>query len=109
MYESTYFHSNDTAVVSQVSEKCCSIIMMATKRLEGTKRVWSVTRGEAKDILPFIRAHNRFQELCFRGATARGMACFLLTTVFYIQTNEGAGRKIMRDGVRKAEREKQVE
>lgn len=24
---------------------------------------------------------------------------FLLTTVFYIQTNEGAGRKIMRDGM----------
>lgn len=79
---------------------------MLHQRQEGTKRVWSVTRGEARDILPFIRAHNRFQELCFRGAAARGMACFLLTTVFYIQTNEGAGRKIMRDGVRDREKSK---
>lgn len=44
--------------------------MMATKRQEGVKGVWSVTRGEAQDLSPFIRARNRFQELCFRGAAA---------------------------------------
>lgn len=31
---------------------------------------------------------------------------FLLATVFYMQTNEGAGRKIMRDGVGERERER---
>lgn len=36
----------------------------------------------------------------------QGNDLFLLATVFYIQTNERAGRKIMRDGVR--EREKGV-
>lgn len=41
--------------------------MMATKRLEGVKGVRSVTR--AQDLSPFIRAHNRFRELGFRGAT----------------------------------------
>lgn len=34
----------------------------------------------------------------------QGEGLFLLTTVFYIQTNEGAGRKIMRDGMRERER-----
>lgn len=33
---------------------------------------------------------------------------FLLTTVFYIQTNEGAGRKIMRDGVLERGRRRRV-
>lgn len=33
----------------------------------------------------------------------QGNDLFLLTTVFYIQTNERAGRKIMRDGVREHE------
>lgn len=79
--------------------------MMATKRREGVKGVRSVTRAEAQDLSPFIRAHNTFQELCFRGAAAGygGTACFLLTTVFYIQTNEGTGKKIMRDGMRERE------
>lgn len=42
---------------------------MATKRQEGVKGVQSVTRAEAQDLSPFIKAHNRFQELGFRGAT----------------------------------------
>lgn len=33
---------------------------------------------------------------------------FLLTTVFYIQTNEGTGRKIMRDGVLERGRRRRV-
>lgn len=41
--------------------------MMATKRREGVKGVRSLTRAEAQDLSPFIRA--RFQELGFRGAT----------------------------------------
>lgn len=32
---------------------------------------------------------------------------FSLATVFYIQTNEGVGRKIMRDGVRELQEERE--
>lgn len=52
-------------------------------------------------LLSLEFASNRFQELCFGAAKAKLQGnCFLHTTVFYIQTNEGAGRKIFRDGGR---------
>lgn len=61
-------------------KKHCSGAMMATGRQEGVMGVWRVTRGEAQDLSPFIRAHNRFQELCFRGAATsyRETTCFCL-------------------------------
>lgn len=57
-------------------------------------------------LLSLEPASNRFQELCCGAAKYKLQGnCFLHTTVFYIQTNEGAGRKIFRDGGRAERRE----
>lgn len=51
---------------------------------------------------PKIYLHSLEPTTDFKSRAAEqleGDGLFLLTTVFYIQTNEGAGRKIMRDGM----------
>lgn len=84
-------------------KKCCTVNMMAIIRQEGVKAYsldsflsfFFIMRGEAQDLSPFISAHNRFQELCFRGAAAsyRGTTCFCSPQCFTSrQMRELAGK-----------------
>lgn len=63
--------------VSNVSQKKCSVTIMATKQ-RGVKGVWRVMGEVAQDWSPFIRGHKWFLQICFRemATSYRGTACF---------------------------------
>lgn len=93
--------------MSQVSQSC-SVAMMARKRQEGVKGEWSVTRARPKIYLLSLVPTTDFKNCASEEqGKVTGGGLFLLATVFYMQTNEGAGRKIMRDGVGERERERE--
>lgn len=71
------------------------VTIMATKRSRGT-RPTCFTFNKYIHISRAVFQSSRGE--------LRGSSLFFPTTVFYIQTNEGAGRKIMRDGVREGEK-----
>lgn len=93
MYFSTeYFHSEATKSPPTPAEQP----LWPQQRQDKVKG--ALREQAAQDLSPFIRANNRFQERVFGGATG-GMDCFSFTAASYIQTNERAGGKIMRDGM----------
>lgn len=66
----------------------------------------STERNKSKR--PKIYLHSLEPTTDFKSCASeelQGDGLCLLTTVFYIQTNEGAGRKIMRDGMGERQRE----
>lgn len=73
----------------------------ATKRVEGVKGVECHKSRGPEIYLHSLQATTDFKSWALEELQGDGL--FLLTTVFYIQTNERTGRKIMRDG--KGERE----